>query len=409
MIAGSDFKLLSDDVHVFPQTPPWQQAMAAHQVLMQARLGVGSAAELEDHLLLLSEFVQMLRDNLEAVGPALLNASFLAGVRPVDKFDVSLPKALRILSTGLQFASIGSTRLKQALQVFQAHVEGLDKPLPPPPGFSSETGELLGDSTDPLQRAYTQGQEFAEKHDWTLRASEAWQQLLQRLAAHERGGGTTAAGFDEILCAAYLAGPARHLPLQLSDASLHAWSRAMIKGMRPRSAKPAEDDVPFGIVAHALLQSGFGRFDISLIESLCSTIQSAAGASAEEGAALRSTLFESRSMKRETAPAGAVVFVRKKEMSVTESWTEVPSRALFVVLTFDEFKQEMAQSQSILLMLPSPTLLVWERSDEGVNETDVQVAGGKLRQAQFQVLDPSRSQALATPRGPDELVSIMRS
>jgi hypothetical protein len=408
--AGSSLMLMCAELNVFPQSPPWADANTAHQTLMQARNGQGNPVELEDQLSLVSEFVQMLRGSLDALGPTLLIAACLGGMVPYAGFDTAIVAALRILAKGFGFAALNSTQIQGVLQKFQAHVDRLDDPLPPPPGFSTETGELLPLSRERLLDAWEVGRRYAMSADWAASADRAWTQLEARLAAYERGSKFETAGFDEILCAAHEIGPVKILPLQVDNAPLRAWTLALIGAMRPHGALAPGDRIPFGIVGHALLRSGFGRYETSFIDALINTLQSVAEATPEEGAALRRALSESSAMKREAAPTGAVIFICKKEGSVAEAWTQVPTRAWYLVMTVAQLELELSQQvPSVLPMLPSPILLVWERSDEqDANEATLRAQAGGIR-AQFLVLDPNRSQVMSTPKGPDELVTLMRS
>lgn len=409
MTAGSGLMLMCAELNVFPQSPPWADAKTAHQTLMQAKNGLGNPVDLEDQLLLVSDFVQMLRGSLDALGPTLLNAAYLGGMGPDARYDTSLLAALRILAKGFDFAALSSIQIQGVLQKIQSEIEALDKPLPPPPGFSTDTGELLPLSRERLLHAWARGREYAMAHDWAASADKAWTQLEARLAAYERESKFETAGFDEILCTAREIGPAKILPLQVGIAPLRAWTMALVGAMRPRSARAPGERIPFGIVGHALLRSGFGRYETSFIDTLVSALQAVAEATREEAAALRGTLFESRAMKREAAPAGAVIFICKKEGSVAEAWTQVPTRAWFLVMTVAELQQEVSQNVPMLSLLPSPILLVWERSDEkDASEATMRAQAGSIK-AQFLVLDPNRSQVMSTPKGPDELVTLMRS
>lgn len=414
---GADFRLLTDEARVLPQTPPWQTALAARDMLTQAKERAGNAAELEEHLLTLSEFFQMLRDNIHAVGPALLNAAFLAGVVPSSTLEPGLPQALKMLSGGLRFSQLSSDVVVTAVTGFQQYIDAKlnEKKLPSAPGIASD-GELQPDAKEHVIGAFAKGQEFGATQDWVACAALAWQQLLVRLAAHERGNRTAPSGFDEILCAARGAGPSRLLRPSVFESSLRAWSTALCEGMRPRGPDTAQDDAPFGIVGHALLRLGFGRFDSAWVESFCQTVPALARASGEDGASLRSTLIESEAWKREAKPIGAVVVVCKPNDSITGAWTEMPTKALFIVLTQQQFRSEASRETSILSMLPAPVHLLWEGVDGKTSpDADTVADATKLRQTFFMppldLLTPpwSRSSALLTPRGADELVSLLRA
>lgn len=263
--------------------------------------------------------------------------------------------------------------------------------------------------------AFELGRRFGDQHDWAKRVGPAWQQLLARLAAHERGDPVAPSGFDEILCAARAVGPSRFLKVKVFESSPRAWSMALREGLRARGSVPTLSEVPFGIVGHALLRLGFGRLDLSWVELFCESLQTLAKASQEERATLKSTLFESGAWKREAAPAGSVVVVCKPTGSLTEAWTEAPTKAFFFVLTQDEFKSEASQEPSMLTLLPSPVHLLWERVEGKEHpDPDLVAAASKLKQSFRPPLDLlaspwTRSQALLTPRGADELVSLLRA
>ena len=136
---GADIKLLTDDARVLPQTPPWQQALAARDVLTLAKDRAGNSLDLEEHLGKLSEFVQMLRDNISAVGPALLDAAFLAGVVHDSELEPTLPQTLRLLSAGLLFSQLRSEVVATTAQGFQQYIDALqDERLPEPPGITND-------------------------------------------------------------------------------------------------------------------------------------------------------------------------------------------------------------------------------------------------------------------------------
>lgn len=390
-------KLLSDETHVFPQTPPYDQAMAARFALEQAEAGVGSAAELEEHVLLLAEYVQMLRDSVDVLGPVLRNAAFLAGVGAID-----VSRALALMSAGLRFESVGAPALRQAMQRLAAQLAPPDQPLPPAPGFHA-TGELEPDAEQRMAAAYAAGRAFDAGCDWAARGTAAWQQLLERLAGQERGSAAGPAGLDEILCAAKAAGPSVHLPLQPESASLRVWTKVLMNALR--------NEVPFGIVPHALLRLGFGRTSLPGMDALVSTAQSLARATAQEALAMRLLLVESPAMKREAAPAGSCIVACRPLASATEAWTERPARAMFLVLPAQESGELLAQDSPILRLLPAPLTLAWERDDDKDArefEKILREEAGR-RQARFTDLDASRFPALATSRGPDELIALGRS
>ena len=126
--------------------------------------------------------------------------------------------------------------------------------------------------------------------------------------------------------------------------------------------------------------------------------------------------MESEAWKREAKPIGAVVVVCKPNDSITGAWTEMPTKALFIVLTQQQFKSEASRETSILSMLPAPVHLLWEGVDGKASpDADTVADAAKLRQTFFMppldLLTPpwSRSSALMTPRGADELVSLLRA
>jgi hypothetical protein len=411
--AGLAFKLLSDDFHVFPQTPPWQQATAAHQSLTQAERGVGNSADLEKQRFLLSDFVQMLRDHLHSIGPVLVSAAFLAGLRPsAEKPTAPLVEALRILSSGLQFSP---TTHGGSLRSFQDNLQRLKFTLPSARPFDSGSGSAAATLTSQLTSAEELGQTFAAQYDWNTAAYTAWEQLIGRLAASERGS-AFAAGMEEILCAARGVGPVRVLPFDLEDVPLRVWTDALVKGTRPWRAAKSDDlaatgvYVPFGIVAHALLRLGLRGFETSLIMTLCSAIEQIAGVPPKEVNALATTISQARVTKTDTAPPfGTVIVVRKPQASVTEAWTGSPTRALFVVLTVEEFKQLASVPKSILSVFPLPVTVIWEKSDpKDANEELLRAESRRLNMP-FQILEPEYAAPFATARGADDIMSLIRT
>jgi len=413
MMTGTHFRLLGDELHVLPQTPPWQQAVTAHRMLEDARLGAGNHADLEDQLLRLYESAQMLRDNLSLIGPVLLGGAFLAGLRSDATLAAAMPAALRWLATGLQFAKIDTRRVAQSVQNFQAHLQTLGVTLPTPPGFS-RTGDLIGDAPDALPKAFQAGAVFAKGHDWNARSALAWRELLARLAAAALQITTTMPGFDELLCAARQVGPAAYLPLDPGEAGLHSWTRLLLAATVRSDANPSGAQVPFGIVAHALLRLGSGGADAAWIEASCQALAAAAGASAEDTDTLRRTLLDSRATLRDKPSPGTLVFLRKPIASVSDSWIRTPARALVLVMTVDEFRQALSEMQrspssppspSVLSILPSETRFYLEPAQDigTAAETALRAEITRLWPSGLTVATPGRESVLATPEGADIL------
>ncbi len=419
MISGAHFRLLSDVLHVLPQTPPWQQAVTAHRMLEDSRLGIGNSAELEDQLLRLYESARMLRENLGLVGTVLLHGGFLAGLKPDATLAEGLPAALQQLAQGLQFAAIDTRRVAMALQNFQAHLQALGAVLPQPPGFSSRSGELADGALASLPKAFAAGATFSAGHDWQARSASAWRQLLARLdAARMQLTTTSAPGFDELLCSARQLGPAAYLPLDPNGASLHGWSRLLLAATAGGGASQADAPVPFAAVGHALLRCGFGGADAAWLAACSQALAAAAGAPPAQADALRSSLLDAHAAVRDKPPSGTVVFLRRATGSVSDAWTQPPVRAGVLVLAQDTFRPLLPAAASatplppLLAILPADARFVLEPDPDTATATataaELALRADLARRwgGGLVVLPPGREAVLATPAGADLLASM---
>ncbi|MDH4389845.1 MAG: hypothetical protein QE285_00300 [Aquabacterium sp.] len=410
MITGAHFRLLGDVLHVLPQTPPWQQAVTAHRMLEDARRGTGNSAELEDQLLRLYESARMLRDNLGLIGEVLLHGAFLAGLKPGATLAEGMPAALHQLALGLQFATIDTRRVAIALQNLQGHLQALGATLPGPPGFSAR-GELTDGALASLPKAFAAGVAFTGGHDWQARSASAWRQLLERLAAARMHITTTMPGFDELLCTARQTGPAAWLPLNPQDAGLHSWSRLLMAATAGGSTCPAGTQVPFGVVAHALLRSGFGGADAAWIASCSQALAAAAGAPPADADALRLTLLDAQTTRRDKPPSGTLVLLRRPTGSVSDAWTQTPARACVLVLTPDEFRpllQAATPAPLLLAVLPAGTRFFLEppADTDGAADTALLADISRRWPGSLVELAPGREPALSSPAGADLLAGV---
>jgi hypothetical protein len=414
MITGAHFRLLSDVLHVLPQTPPWQQAVTSHRMLEDSRLGIGNSAELEDQLLRLYESARMLRENLGLIGTVLLHGAFLAGLKPGATLTEAMPQALQRLAQGLQFAAIDTRRVAVALQNFQAHLQALGAVLPQPPGFSSRSGELTDGALASLPKAFAAGATFSAGHDWQARGASAWRQLLARLDAVRLHITTSAPGFDELLCSARQLGPAAYLPLDPQGASLRSWSRLLLAAIAGGGASQTDAPAPFAAVGHALLRCGFGGADAAWLATCSQALAAAAGAPPDQADALRSALMEANAAMRDKPPSGTVVFLRKPTGSVSDAWTQTPVRAGVLVLTLDEFMPLLPAAApatpppSLLSILPADARFFLEPDPAAATAAELALRADLTRRwgAGLVVLPPGREAVLATPAGADLLVSM---
>jgi hypothetical protein len=417
MITGNHFRLLGDVLHVLPQTPPWQQAVTAHRMLEDARLGIGNAAELEDQLLRLYESARMLRDNLGLIGMVLTHGAFLAGLKPGATLAEGMHAALNRLAQGLQFAAIDTRRVAVTLQNFQTHLQTLGATLPEPPGFSGRSGELADGALASLPKAFAAGVTFSAGHDWQARSASAWRQLLARLDSARMHITTTVPGFDELLCSARQVGPAAYLPLNPQGAGLYSWGRLLVAATAGGIASQADAPVPFAVVGHALLRLGFGGADAAWMASCSQALAAAAGALPVDADALSRALLEARAALRDTPPLSTVVFLRKPIGSVSDAWTQTPVRACVLVLAMEEFKSLLSAAvpapplprlAPLLAILPADVRFYLELGPDAdpATETALRAELSKRWSGDLVVLPPGREALLSTPTGADMLASM---
>lgn len=375
-VGGASFRLLCDELRLLPQTPPWEPALAAVYPLQAAALGPGNSVELEEHLARLAEFVQMLRDHLEALGHALSLAAFLVGLQGVHDFERRLRVCLRVLADGLQFEVLDSRRIRLSMGAFQQQLRDAGAMLPEMLAFDQETGQLPPDGD--IHMACLDGVTFAEGHGWAAAAERAWTQLAKRLAAEGRGPAPPAPGFDEILCAASGIGPSMLLPVRTAEATPTQWTQLLMLALKIRpstAAKPTDvPDVPFAMTAPALLHLGFGRMDPSGIAPFCRQLLAIAGGTEAQGEALLAAVAGSDAQPREAASRGSVVVIRREDGSTTDAWRAPPLRACFLVLGIDDLRRVQEQAAAFMAALPPPIRAVWERGDFDGQDTEVALA-----------------------------------
>lgn len=361
---GSAFRLLSDDLRALPQTPPWQPVIEAYRFFERRPRGGRLRRGVAENGGRIKAYVAVLQEFAPLIEQLFITAAFFAGIRS-EAYPQAMQRALGLLSEGLHFRDISSAEVVDELQDLREQLVELGTawpaawaaPTPPAegPAPSPPPEEAGGNVPHELRAVFAMGRDLrssADEADWV---APAWRELMQRLRrALARTGAGPATAF-ELLCQASARGPARYLPVRFDDAPLSRWTDLFFAALSPAAPRP-----PLEWAAGALISCGLAGVNRRVLDDFSMALPGAVDTSPASERALRDLLHEAALLPSHGAEPFVLLVVRQPQSSVSETWTQRPTKGLLLALTVEQLEQSFEWIPTALARLKARACIVVE-------------------------------------------------
>ena len=373
--SGAAFRWLQEEARVLPTTPAWSQVSKSIQSLEGARHGVGNTGELDDDLLALRQFREMLASHWPALDAIFATGAFLGGIRGDSNFGDAVRFGVLLLSAALDFAANRIESIVSRIAEVQTGLQELsnDPPLPgaPPAAFVP----LNADAQSVIQASFKKGIVFGINCDWKTIENDAWNSLERRLAEQNASNGQV--DVSELLCAAAGREPGASLPLNLRPSMLRDFTRLLTGGIGTVKPRAAVVPMPASVVGLALQRLGVDSLGRGAFDQLAASVASARGESLTDVDALH-RLPQTISLPAVTeAPQIAVVIPLSME-SAAMKWSTTPTRGFVLVLAEGLLHPDLTSLLGLFAWWPGRVWLVRESPLYGKEAHQQRNEGGKV-------------------------------
>lgn len=411
---GSAFRLLADDLRALPQTPPWQAVIEAYRFFERRPRGGGPRRGVAENAARIKAYFALLQEFAPLIEQLFIMAAFFAGMRS-EAYPQAMQRALGLLSDGLLFRDISSAEVEDELQDLREQFVELSTALPvawaAPPTPAEEPAPLPppeeagGNVPHELRAVFAMGRDVRSSADEAAWVAPAWRELMQRLHRTLARTGAGPATAVELLCQASEKGPARYLPVRFDVAPLSRWTDLFFAALSPAAPRP-----PLEWAAGALLSCGLAGINRRVLDDFSMALPGAVDTSPASERALRDLLHEAALLPSHGAEPFVLLVVRQPESSVSETWTQRPTKGLLLALTVEQLEQSFEWMPSALARLNARACIVVEGGvapDTCAQDAWLRIEALRSNLPPGSILPYEAMQRYSGPAGADEMLIAM--